>query len=671
MVNKYNLLFSPFNIGGVAVKNRIVMAPMGTHLQDKDGFVTQELIDYLEERSKGGAGLILVQFSSVVPGQPTLGVYSDKQIEGLARLATAIKKHGCAAFLQISHLGAADPTRPVSASALSSPLFLSRTLPRQLSIEELQALETAFVEAAQRAYQAGFDGVELHGGYSYLVASLYSPHLNRRRDIYGGNFLGRMRFVEHVLKGIKAKIPDFPVGFKLNAHEHVPDGITVDEAIEVAQYLEKMRISYIHVVSSHALDIYCRYPEVPCIYDGQAHIHLSNLSLAIKEAVSVPIIMTGGVNDPDIAERILEEGKADLIAFGRQFIADPAWPRKVMNGEPFRPCIKCNVCHSREVIMGEPVDCTVNPEARRRFVVQRSRLANHKKVIVVGGGPAGIEAALVASRGGLSVTLFEATDDLGGNLRLACVPPFKKDLYRFLEFLLNEIRKSPVELRLSQSATSDCLIREEPDFVIFATGAEPIHPDIPGARTGNTVTAVELLKNPAEYIDNSERFAVLGAGKVGCEVAWYLKLLGKQVILIDTLDYNQLLADEHPFVRASLLTRIRELGIPLLTKRTCAEIKGDKIKVVDEAGGVETLSVDTMVIAVGLEPRRSLITEFSSCNPGVEVICVGDCVEPRDLFPAIHEGFYAGKEVVLKCKERSSSARIKKSVKRGEKERRE
>lgn len=640
---QYTRLFSPIEIGGISIKNRIAMAPMGTHLQDEKGFVTRRLIQYLEERAKGGVGLIITPFAAVVPGQPTLGVYSDEQIRGLSLLVTAIKRHVCAVFLQISHLGPASPSDPVAPSSFVSPLYIKReVLPRELQRGEIETLVQSFVRAAQRAKEAGFDGVEVHGGYSYLLGAFYSPHLNRRKDVYGGSFYARLRFVGEVLDGIISEVSGFPVGFKLNAHEHVPDGLKLGDAVEVAQYLEQKGVCYIHVVSSHPLDVFCEYPEVPSIYDDEASAHLADLAAEIRRHVKVPVLMAGGINDPDLAEKILQEGKADIVVIGRQLIADPEWPSKAIERRRYRPCIRCNICHTREVFKGEEVRCAVNPFAGQ----EDSALVNHKfparRVVVVGGGPAGMQAALAASARGHSVVLFEREEELGGNLRLASVPPFKRQLRDLLLFFIEEIKRSPVEIRLGENVDYKKLIEVKPDVVIFATGAEPTIPNVPGLSEENSILAIDLLKDKPDNLSRLKSFVVLGAGKVGCETALYLRLLGKNVYLIDILGYEDLLKDEHPFNKISLFTKLRETGVILLCQRYCVEVKEQRLYINNEAKESEIINFDKIVIATGFAPRVELQKAFVRCLPGVSAISIGDCVRPRDLYAAIQEGFYAG-----------------------------
>ncbi|MBD3305997.1 FAD-dependent oxidoreductase, partial [candidate division KSB3 bacterium] len=529
-------MFSPFPLKNLTLPNRIVLAPMGNHLQTAQGEVTDALIAYLEERARGGTGLIITPFAAVTPYHPTFGAYSDDLLPGLQQLTQRVKQHGAKIMLQIAHFGAIYAHDPVAPSSFPSRLYWIDVTPREIQPSEIQTVIEAFVSAAVRASKAGFDGVEFHGGYAYLVGEFYSPHFNRRQDAYGGSFANRMRFVDEVIQGIQAELgDDFPIGFKLNAHEHVQGGIDQQEAIRIAKHLAALGVAYIHVVSNFRLDDVCEYSGLPPMYD---EIYgLVDLAGQIKQEVDVPIMATGGVVMPDQAEQILQTGKADLVAIGRGLIAEPDWVKRVQQGHALRACLKCNVCHIKEVLNGEEVRCTVNPRAGVEHSTPFNRAKTPKRLAILGGGPAGMEAALVAAQRGHQVSLFEQFFELGGKMALASLLPFKKSVKNFIEEFKRMILDHPsIQVSLDHPVAASDLSDLGADAVICAVGAKPVLPAIPGlAMSRNVLTATDLLAEIRTQpdLDDVSTYLVLGAGLVGSELAWYLKRRGKTVTLVD------------------------------------------------------------------------------------------------------------------------------------------
>jgi len=647
MSTSYPFLFSECKIGKILLKNRIVMAPMGTHLQNKNGFVTNALLRYLERRAQGGAAMIIVQFASVVSGQPTLGIYSDAHIPGLKRLARVIHKHDCHAIIQLSHLGAFDPAFPVASTALASPLY--PCVPRALSLPEIETLKQAFLNAAKRACEAGFDGVEIHGGYSYMLASFYSPHLNQRKDSYGGTFANRIRLIMDILQSIRQNFPELVIGFKINVHEHVDGGISVLEAARIARCLAGAGLDYIHVVTSHPLSSPCAYPEVSSCYDLNATRNLASLASTIKKHVHLPVLLPAGFSDPETAEEILNSKQADVIVIGRQLIADPNWPNKVEKGIEYCPCIQCNICHIREVIQGKPVRCSVNPEAGREYLLCRSqkKVMPRKRLVVIGAGPAGLSAALYAFKRRYDVILLEKTASLGGNLRLAALPPFKIRLRKFLNYLLNEVSKTAIEIHLETEASPENIFAFNPDAIIVATGAEPIIPNIPGLSTIEYVSAVEFLnhldKNPEYFC--TDFYIIIGAGRIGVELALFLRSLGSEVTLIEAKPYEQVLCDEHPYNRAILLAQLREKGVRFICHSTVVSVSPQEIKLCDEARNVSTLPSGKVIFATGMKKNEELITMLQrhaeEKRKKYRIIAIGDCKMPGNIYTAIHDAFTA------------------------------
>jgi len=634
-------IFTPFKIKNVALKNRIVLAPMGNHLQTSKGEVTDALVSYLAQRAKGGTGLIITPFASVSPNHPTFGAYSDNLLPGLKKLSQRIKEYETKVFLQIAHLGAMNPSNRIAPSSFSSRLYWNEITPRELAIGEIEDLIRAFISAGARAKEAGFDGVEFHGGYTYLVGEFYSPHLNKRQDKYGGSFENRMRFLDEVIEGLKRRLGEaFPVGFKLNAHEHVDSGIDTEEAVKIAKHLEKLGVSYIHVVSSFPLDEVCEFSGLPTMYEDS--YSLVDLAGLIKKEVTIPIIATGGIVRPELAEKIVRDNKADLVAIGRGLIADPQWVHRVEKGEKVLSCIKCNKCHIREVLEAEAVRCTVNPEAGIENTTVHERTGQSKEVLIIGAGPAGMEAALVSAQRGHRVRLFENNSYIGGKMALASMLPFKKPVADFIDFFKeNLFRVKEIRVELNHEVTASEVSDLGADVVICAVGGKPKFPEALGIDNERIILATELLTKikSDSTLNGIDNFIVLGAGLVGCELSLYLRLIGKQVTLVELLGYDEILRDEHPLNRAWVLKQIRELGIPFLCERRLIKIKDGRGSFVTESAREEQLGFDHFVLATGYMPDSQFCDDVRRSVRGPTVYQIGDCHAPLGCYNAMHEAF--------------------------------
>jgi 2,4-dienoyl-CoA reductase-like NADH-dependent reductase (Old Yellow Enzyme family)/thioredoxin reductase len=640
-------IFTPFKISNVALKNRIVLAPMGNHLQTSQGEVTDALVSYLAQRAKGGTGLIITPFASVSPNHPTFGAYSDNLLPGLKKLTQRIKKYGTKIFLQIAHLGAMNPYNRIAPSSLSSRLYWYEITPRELDIDEIEDLVNAFIRAGARAKEAGFDGVEFHGGYNYLVGEFYSPHLNKRQDKYGGSFENRMRFLDEVIEGLKINVGEsFPVGFKLNVHEHVEGGIDIEEAVKIAKHLEDLGVAYIHVVSSFRLDEICEFSGLPTMYEDS--YSLVDLAGRIKREVAIPIIATGGIVRPELAEKIVRDNKADLVAIGRGLIADPQWVYRVERGEKVLPCIKCNKCHIREVLEAEAVRCTVNPEAGIENTTVQKRTGQSKEVLIIGAGPAGMEAALVSAQRGHRVRLFENNSYIGGKLALASVLPFKKPVTDFIAFFKeNLFRVKEIRVELSHEMTASAVSDAGADVVVCAVGGRPKIPEALGIDNERVILATELLTKikSDSALNGLDNFIVLGAGLVGCELSLYLRLIGKQVTLVELLGYDEILRDEHPLNRAWVLKRIRELGIPFLCERRLIKIEDGRGIFVTESDREEQFEFNHFVLATGYMPYREFCEDVRRSVSGPPVYQIGDCHAPLGCYNAMHQAFQLANEL--------------------------
>ncbi|GIX47517.1 MAG: hypothetical protein KatS3mg131_1728 [Candidatus Tectimicrobiota bacterium] len=482
-------LFTPICLRGVELRNRIVMPAMTTRLATPEGFVTPPLLAYYLARARGGAGLITVEMASPDPAgrhrAHELGISDERFVPGLQELTAQLKATGARVAIQLGHAGGhtrPDVTGlpPVAPSAVPHEVHEGDTrtvLPCELSKAEIQRLVEAFAAAAARAKRAGFDVVELHGAHGYLIAQFLSPLDNQRRDEYGGSLRHRARFALEVVAACRQQVGDFPLVFRLSADEYAPGGLTPAEAVEVCRWLQEAGVDALHVSAG----CYRSQPSAAVMIPPMAYPEgvFLPLARAVKAAVRVPVIAVGRLHDPALAERVVAEGQADLVALGRQLIADPEWPRKVQEGrrDEIRPCIACNTCvdHMRD---GHPLSCLVNPWVGQEGREVLKPVARPRRVLVVGGGPAGMEAARLLALRGHRVALYEQRPQLGGQLLLAAKAPLFQNvetraevLLRFVAFLARQLERAGVEVHLGQRVTPPQVARLQPEVVVLATGA--------------------------------------------------------------------------------------------------------------------------------------------------------------------------------------------------------
>lgn len=629
-------LFAPGRIGVLELKNRLIMPPMATNYAFKEGEVTDRQIAYYEERAKGGAGLIIVEFSCVdTPVGKAMvrqiAIDDDKFIPGLSRLAEAIKRHGAGAAIQLHHAGRQTTSRITHNQPVApSPVTGSGDLPRELTLDEISVLIQRFGEAVGRAKRAGFDGVELHGAHGYLISQFLSPLSNQRQDAYGGSLENRARFLLEVIKAARNQGgKDYPLWCRLSAVEIGADGgITVEETQTVARLAEEAGVDAIHV-SAHQV--------------GPAHLppmaqpvcYFVPWAQAIKEVVSVPVIAVSRI-PPELAEDVIRDGKADFVSIGRQLLVDPYLPQKAAAGriEDIRPCLCCMTCLDSINWSREGVRCVVNPTLGREQESGIKQAESLKKVVVAGGGPGGMEAARVAALRGHKVVLFDEGEELGGQLILAAKPPFKDTLEPFRQYLIRQLNKAGVELRWRQKFTPSMVGELKPDVVILATGVKPFIPQIPGIESKKVVQASEVLMGA----DTGDRVAVIGGELVGCETALLLIDKGKKVTIMRR--GPELATKVHRLIREPMLSRLKYKGVNIFTGVDYQEITDAGVVIKTATGEKKVIGVDTVVLAAGSTPNNDLAVALKGKVD--RLISVGDCVEPRSIMEAVEEGFKAG-----------------------------
>jgi 2,4-dienoyl-CoA reductase-like NADH-dependent reductase (Old Yellow Enzyme family)/thioredoxin reductase len=633
-------LFQPGRIGKLELKNRYVLAAMGTGYCHHEGYVLPEYVAFMEERAKGGTGLLMTGVTRVLseigmrPG--SMGVYDDKLIPALAHLTDTVKKHDCRIFMQLHHSGTrtSEETRAVTPSAPSAiKHFRTGVTPRALSSKEIRDLIVAYGEAALRAKRSGFDGVEVHGGHGYLICQFLSPRANRRNDEYGGSVKNRARFACDIMKEIKRVAgADFPVSFRVSASEYAEGGTILDETLEQVPLFVEAGADALHVSAGSDEALQWVTPDF-----NEPLACLTPYAEAVKKLVKVPVIAVGKLGDPATAARILEENKADFIAIGRPLLADPYLPKKAQEGrlDEIMRCIYCNNGCTENRLDGRN-RCAVNPLHGQESVYRFQRASKRKKVVVVGGGLAGMEAATIAAERGHDVTLYEKTGTLGGQWIPATLA--KPQIGTLTENLSWRLSRSGAKVILNQELDAKAIIGLKPDETIVCTGASQSFPDIFGIERANTVMAWDVLEGRAKVGDE---VVVIGAGLTGADTAYYLARQGKKVSLINN---SQILPYVERLSKLTLKEKLIQRGVYIYPHSRAESLTEHGVNVIND-GELTFLKADTVVIAVGVKQENALVKELQATAPGLKLHVIGDCYDPRTALEAIHEGFKVATEI--------------------------
>lgn len=662
----FKMIFEPGMVNKMKVKNRLVLPPITTNFATEEGAVSDQMIAYYIERAKGGVGTIIVENAQIdYPVGKNVTLQSrlddDKYIGGFGDLTEAVKVHGTRIILQIQHSGRettlaiTEGNQPVAPSPI--PCGFLKVQPRELTIPEIEKLIEKYVNAADRAKRAGFDGVEIHGAHGYLIAQFLDAYTNRRQDEYGGTFEKRMRFPLEIIKRTREKVgPDYPIYFRFCADEFAEGARKIDESIRIAQYMEQEAgVDYLDV----SVGIYeSRWAITPPMAFHQGCVY--ELAGRIKEAVSIPVQAVGKIRTPAMAEKILEEGKADFVAIGRTLIADPYWPRKAKEGriKEIRMCISdLEGCLGHHVFPGLRMRCTVNPDVGRERQFSNIQPAlKPKKVIIAGGGPGGLEAARVARLRGHDITLYEKNNALGGLFEITAAAPTKGENLWLKGWYLEQMKLLDVTVKLGKEFTIEEAKREKPDAVILATGAKSVIPDIAGHEKNQIVDSKEFLLKKVSIPDE---VIVVGGSSEGCEVAEFLLELGKSVTIVEKK--NELASDIEVMTGELLVRRIKndipDWMQPLLKKFPAKErapvkvILNATIDTITEEGAIvinnrmEKTFVPGQLIVFTMTRVGdvSMLEQLENLVP--EVYAVGDCLEPGRMINAIYQGSYVARMI--------------------------
>ena len=636
---KFRAMFQPIEIGNMTVKNRFVVPPMGNNFANTDGTMSEQSAAYYAERAKGGFGLITIEATVVHPdakgGPRKPCLYDDSMIESFQKVIEACHREGAKVSIQLQNAGpegnAKNAGAPIKAAS-SICTQCGRDIPQTLTTEEIYHLVDGYADAAERALKAGADAVEVHMAHGYLVNSFLSPRTNKRVDEFGGCFENRMRFPRLIIEKIRERVGDrIAVLARINSSDEILGGNDVHDSAAIAACLEDYGVDALHVSRSvHIRDEYMWAPTA--VHGGFS----ADLVTEIKRAVTIPVITVGRFTEPQYAELLVREGRTDLVAFGRQSLADPEMPKKALEGrlEDMIPCIACLQGCVPSMYQGKPLCCLTNPflghESEQWKMAETS-----KKVMVIGGGVGGLCAAFVAAERGHSVTLYEAGHVLGGNMRLAAFPPGKGDITNMVRAYIHRCEKDGVRIVLGQEVTLELIRKENPDAVIVATGAKPLVLPIEG------IDQPEILSGSA-VLDGTcapgKKVLVVGGGMVGCEIA---ALLGEQEHEVDVIELRgEIGADVIREHKIYLMKDFEQYRIGQITGAKVCRFYKDGVEY-ESADGTrqEARGYDSVVLAMGYRSFNPFAGQIEKL--GKEVYVIGDAHQARRALEATSEAYQA------------------------------
>ena len=621
MNHNFPNMFSPINIGTVTVPNRFVVPPMGNNFANTDGSMSERSAAYYEARAKGGFGLITIESTVVYkeakggPRKPCL--FSDEVVPSFKRVADACHAYGAKVSIQLQHAGPEGNSKltgyPLKAASAIAP-SAGREIPEAMPTEEVYRLIECYGDAARRAQLAGIDMVEVHCAHGYLVSTFISARTNKRTDEFGGCFENRMRLPRLIIENIRKKTGgNMPILCRINARDESDGGVDVHDAAAIAAYLEQVcGVDAIHVTRS--IHIHDEFMWAPNITHGGFN---AELGAEIKRAVSVPVFLVGRFTEPQYAELLVKQGRADLIAFGRQSIADPELPNKARNGqlEKLTPCIACLLGCVPNMLQGRPITCATNPCVGREAELKPAEV--RKNVVVIGGGPGGMYAARLCALRGHSVTLLEKDAELGGHFLVASYPPGKGEISGAIRSFIVNCREAGVDIRTGAEATPELVASLKPDAIIIATGSVPLRLPIPGLDSCGCSTAEDVLTGKA---DTGKRVLVVGGGMVGCEC---VEFLTEREHIVDMVEMKPVIGEDIvPEARKYIMANLEKHKV---TQRVNARVKqfyADGVDFTDTVTGEDAAmrGYDSVVLAMGYRSNNTLEEQLKDLAPQVIVI---------------------------------------------------
>jgi 2,4-dienoyl-CoA reductase-like NADH-dependent reductase (Old Yellow Enzyme family)/thioredoxin reductase len=633
METNYPHLFSSYKIRDFIFKNRIIASPLGAWVFSPSNYIFDYAISMFEQKAIGGAAAVTVGHTEVNAEEEDtdgFGLYFNlRRREGSAAIsefAAAIKQHGAHVSLQMNYGGDFGPSE-----------FMRRgKLVHEMTEAKIMKTIGQYVDVAKKLKLAGFDMCMIHGAHGWLPMQFLSAEVNKRTDKFGGCLENRMRFPIMLIDAVREAVgSELMIEFRLSGYDPAVEPELFEESVAFIKAIER-KVDLVHV-SSGFLGTKQAGHTFPTYLDPRG-INIP-LSAALKKRVEIPIIVVGNITEPEMADRIIAEGKADFVAMCRGLIADPDWPKKAMWGkeEDIRPCIGCYNCleimHHNHLL-----GCDVNPRTGREHRLGEVVPAKiSRKVAVVGGGPAGMQAAITATERGHKVTLYEKSDSLGGLLKVADRDPIKYLHKKYKDYLVLQVKKLGVDVKMNTEATPALLEATRPDVILVASGSNHIIPNIPGVNRSNVLTAVAAHQRGAQI---GQKVVIIGGNLVGCETALYIKQLGKHVTIVEMTE--RLHADANFAIEPSISAHL-EQGVTCLANSKCTTISDQGVHISKTSGETEIIPADTVILAVGM--RSNSETYQSMMNSAVMVVPIGDCIKPATIQQASRTGYYTALDI--------------------------